>query len=161
MKKQRFVILSLILLCAGCLPATKAEIQDLTNSISQIVPVVREAVSTESEDTKDKVEAVLAKVEQVNEKVATAEDPIDAADKGWKATEPFNPYYGYGAFVIMLLKAWRDKKEKDGLVENINTLDAKYSAAKVGMDTFKIRNPDRAAELYKDIGDARLANKIV
>ena len=84
----------------------------MTHTSHQIIPVVREAVAQESEDTKDKVEAVLTRVEQVNEKVATAETPLEAAEKGWKATEPFNPVYGYGAAVIAILKALQLGKQK-------------------------------------------------
>jgi len=142
-----------LLFLVGCMPASQQEVLELTNLVGQIVPAVREVVSTSSEDTKEKVEVVLSQVEEINESVATAEDPIDAIEQGWKASEPFNPYYGYGAAVIALLKIFGDNRKK-------RELENKYSAAKIGMDKFRNENPDKAAELYTNIGEARKAKKI-
>jgi hypothetical protein len=150
---MRYKVLVILILCAGCLPASQQEVIDLTNTVNQIVPAVREAVSASSEETRDKVEIVLGQVEEVNEAVATAEDPVEAVEKGWKASEPFNPYYGYGAAALALLKLFTDTKKK-------KEIENKYSAAKVGMDKFRNENPDKAAELYNDVGEARKAKKI-
>jgi hypothetical protein len=142
-------ILLVFLLVAGCMPASQQEVRELSGIVSEIVPIVREEVAKANVN----IEEVLTKVEVVNEKVATAETPVEALEKGWKASEPFNPYYGYGAAAIALLKLFSDNKKK-------KELENKYSAAKVGMDKFKNDNPEKAAELYADVGDARRAKKI-
>lgn len=150
---MRTILVIALLLVAGCLPASQQEVQTLTNMVNQIVPAVREAVSTSSKETRDKVEVVLGQVEEVNEAVATAEDPIEAVSKGWDASKPFNPYYGYGAAALALLKLFGDSKKK-------KEIEDKYSAAKIGMDKFRNENPEKAAELYNDVGEARKAKKI-
>ena len=150
---RTFIVIALLLV-AGCLPASQQEVQTLTDIVNQIVPAVREAVSTSSEETRDRVEVVLGQVEQVNEAVATAEDPIEAVSKGWDASKPFNPYYGYGAAIIAALKLFTDSRKK-------KEVEDKYAAAKIGMDKFRNENPDKAAELYNDIGEARKAKKVV
>ena len=153
-------MLVLLLLVAGCVPATQQEVVTLTEAFKQIVPVVREAVSTSSEETKEKVEIVLGQVEKINKAVATADDPVDALDKGWNATKLWNPYYGYGALALSILKILQDKKEKTTLNGNLASIENKYSAAKIGMDKFRNENPNKATELYNDVGDARKAKKI-
>ncbi len=85
------VIVVMFLLVAGCIPASQQEVLNLTTSVEQILPAVREAVSTSSEETRDKVEIVLGQVEEVNEAVATAETPIEAIRSGVAASSPFNP----------------------------------------------------------------------
>ncbi len=68
---------------------------------------------------------------------------------------------------------WKDPKETGGAIGLIATLaygyikrkelldiGKKYSAAKVGMDKFRNENPEKAAELYNDVGEARKAKKI-
>jgi len=147
------LIVLVLLLVAGCMPASQQEVMNLTGIVRQIMPAVREAVSTSSEETRNKVEVVLGQVEEVNKAVATAEDPIEAIEKGWKASEPFNPYYGFGAAALALLKLFGDNKKK-------KELENKYSAAKIGMDKFRNENPEKAAELYTDVGEARKAKKV-
>ena len=151
---MKTLIVITLLFVAGCLPASQQEVQTLTGIVNQIVPAVRDAVSTSSAETRDRVEVVLGQVEQVNEAVATAEDPIEAVSKGWDASKPFNPYYGYGAAIIAALKLFTDGRKK-------KEIEDKYAAAKIGMDKFRNENPDKAAELYNDIGEARKAKKVV
>jgi len=150
---KKVIIVMAFLLVAGCMPASQQEVMNLTNTVEQIVPLVREAVSTSSEETRDKVEIVLGQVEEVNEAVVTAESPVEAVEKGWKASEPFNPYYGYGAAAIALFKLFTDNRKK-------KEIENKYSAVKLGMDKFRNENPDKAAELYNDVGEARKAKKV-
>jgi len=38
---------------------------------------------------------------------------LEAIEKGWDASKPFNPYYGYGAAVIAILKALQIFKKKN------------------------------------------------
>ena len=130
----------MLLFVVGCLPATQQEVQTLTDTVNQIVPAVREAVSTSSEDTKEKVEVVLKQVEDINEAVATAESPVEAVEKGWAATKDFNPYYGWGAFGITLLKLVLDDKKKKQLEKGINRVkgEAAPEIAKQIHDTIKI-----------------------
>ena len=116
---MRTIYVLAILLVAGCIPATQQEVQTLTTAVNQIVPLVREAVSESSEDTRGKIEIVLGQIEEVNEAVATTEDPVDAIEKGWDASKLFNPYYGYGAFAIGLIRLWQKKKESDTALEEV------------------------------------------
>jgi hypothetical protein len=85
-------ILGVLVFAGGCLPASQQEVQTLTDMVNQIVPAVREAVSTSSEETRDRVEIVLGQVETINEAVATADDPVDALKAGVAASSPVNPY---------------------------------------------------------------------
>lgn len=146
-------LLVVMLCCAGCLPASQQEVKDLTNLVSGIVPLVQTAVSESSEDTKDKIDIVLGQIVEVNDAVATAEDPIEAVSKGWDASKPFNPYYGYGAAILAALKLFTDGKKK-------KEVEDKYAAMKVGVEKFRNEN-DGAKDLYVAIGDARKAKKIV
>lgn len=117
MKKCK--VLLVMMLCAGCIPATQTEVQTLTDTVNRIVPVVREIVATSSEETRDKVEIVLGRVEQVNETVATAEDPVEAIEKGWNVTKAWNPYYAYGVMGIAILRLFQKKKESDNALEEV------------------------------------------
>ena len=154
------VLVVITLLSLSCLPATQQEVQTLTETVKMIMPAVREAVSASSEDTRDKVEIILEQVEEINEAVATADDPIEAIEKGWDATKLWNPYYAYGAFGLSILKILQGRQEKTTLEGNLAGIENKYSAAKIGMDKFRNENPDKAAELFADVGDARKAKKI-
>lgn len=66
-----------------------------------------------------------------------------------------NPKEAGGSIGTLAALAYAYIKRKD-LIGMTN----KYSAAKVGMDKFRNENPDKAAELYKDVGEARKAKKI-
>lgn len=164
--RTKMLILTALLLIAGCLPATQQEVQTLTTTVNQIVPLVREAVSASSEDTKDKIEIVLGHVEEYNEAVKSSPDLGTALINANKVSAPVNPYAPvidialkmlFGGAVTggifgtgKLVKTVREKKE----------ITNKYSAAKVGMDKFRNENPEKAAELYNDVGEARKAKKI-
>lgn len=145
MKLKVFLVIVLSF-CCGCMPASQQEVMELHSLVEGIVPIIRENAS-------ENVAEVLDHLETVNESVATAESPVDAIEKGWKASEPFNPYYGYGAAILAALKLFSDNRKK-------RELESKYSAAKVGMDKFRNENPDKAAELYNNVGEARKAKKI-
>jgi hypothetical protein len=89
---MRTLFVIALLFIAGCIPATQQEVLQLTTVVEQILPAVREAVSTSSEETRDKVEIVLGQVEEINEAVATAETPVEAVKVAVAASSPFNPY---------------------------------------------------------------------
>ena len=162
---KTFIVITLLLV-AGCLPASQQEIQTLTDMVNQIVPAVREAVSTSSEETRDKVEIVLGQVEEYNEAVRSSPDLGTALISANQVSAPVNPYAPvidialkmlFGGAVTggvfgtgKLVKTIREKTE----------ITNKYSAAKIGMDKFRNENPDKAAELYTDVGEARKAKKI-
>lgn len=116
---MKILIVIVFLFVAGCLPASQQEVQTLTDMVNQIVPAVREAVSTSSEETRDRVEIVLGQVETINEVVATADDPVDALEKGWSATEGWNPYYGYGVLGLGILRLFQKKRESDTALEEV------------------------------------------
>lgn len=135
MKKYIVTILVLGVLVSanGCIPASQQQVQTLTDMITQIVPAVREAVSTSSEETRDKVEIVLGQVETINEAVATADDPVDALEKGWGATASWNPYYGYGVLGLGILRLFQKKKESDNALAEvvIGVEDSKKNGGKL------------------------------
>ena len=140
---MRMLIVIGILLVAGCIPATQQEVQTLTTAVEQIVPLVREAVSVSSEETRDKVEIVLGQVEEVNEAVATAEMPREALKSGVAATSPFNPYAVpilAGISILEALGILREKKKVVGLEKGISRVkgEAEPELAKKIHDTIKI-----------------------
>jgi hypothetical protein len=145
--KPKVLTVTILLFCGGC--TTQQEILDLTNAVSGIIPAVREIAGEDNE----KIEKILADVETINEQVATADDPIEAVGKGWDASKPFNPYYGYGAAILAALKLFSDSKKK-------KVIEDKYSATKVGIEKFRNENADGGVELYKIIGEVRKAKKI-
>ena len=146
MKRKVLLAMMLVLLC-GCIPASQQEVRDLTGLVREVVPLIRI-------DASERTAEVLDKIEVVNEAVATADDPVETISKGWDASKPFNPYYGYGAAVLALLKVLDDKKKK-------KIIEDKYAATKVGIEKFRNENGDGGVELYKIIGEARKAKKIV
>ena len=129
---RTFTVIALLFV-AGCLPASQQEVQTLTDMVNQIVPAVREAVSTSSAETRNRVEVVLGQVEQVNEAVATAEDPIEAVSKGWDASQSWNPYYGYGVLGLGILRLFQKKRESDNALEEvvIGVEDSKKNGGKL------------------------------
>ena len=140
---MRTLIVIALLFIAGCLPASQQEVQTLTDAINQIVPAVREAVSTSSEETRDKVEIVLGQVETINEAVATADDPVEAIKSGVAASSPFNPYAVpilAGISILEALGIWKGKKKIDGFEKGLSRIkgEAEPSLAKSIHDTMKI-----------------------
>ncbi len=167
MWKLRILIVALLLPLVGCLPATQQQLQTLTGAISQIVPAVREAVSASSEDTKDKIEIVLGQVEEYNEAVKSAPDLGTALISANQVSAPVNPY---APIIDIALKMLFGGAVTGGVVgtsklaktiREKNEINNKYSAAKIGMDKFRNENPEKAAELYNDVGEARKAKKVV
>lgn len=120
MRNVKWLLLVVVLILAGgCMPASQQEVQTLTSIVRQIVPAVRQSVATSSEDTRERLEDVLGQVEEVNEAVATAEDPIDAIEQGWGATQGWNPYYGYGVLGLGILRLFQKKRESDTALEEV------------------------------------------
>jgi len=66
-----------------------------------------------------------------------------------------NPKEAGGSIGSIMALAYAYIKRKD-----LAKMTNKYSAAKNGMDKFRNENPDKAAELYNDVGEARKAKKI-
>lgn len=133
------LLLISILLVAGCLPATQTEVQTLTNEVAMIVPAVRAEVAKANVGIED----VLTKVEEVNEAVATAENPVEALKVGVTATKDWNPYAVPILAGISLLEALgilREKKKVTGLEKGINRVkgEAEPQLAKSIHDTMKI-----------------------
>ena len=139
--KTLFVIA--LLFIAGCLPASQQEVLDLTNTVNQIVPLVREVVATSSDDTKDKIEIVLGQVERVNEAVATADDPVEAVKSGVAASSPFNPYAVpilVGISIFEAVGIFREMRKSTGLEKGLSRVkgEAEPELAKKIHDTMKI-----------------------
>ena len=140
---MRTLIVIMLLFVAGCIPATQQEVQTLTTTVNQIVPLVREIVATSSTETRDKVEIVLGQVEEVNEAVATAETPIEAIKGGVAATSPWNPYAVpilAGITILEALGIFREKKKVVGLEKGISRVkgESEPELAKKIHDTIKI-----------------------
>ena len=140
---MRTLIVIALLFVAGCLPASQQEVQTLTDMVNQIVPAVREAVSTSSEETRDRVEIVLGQVETINDAVATAETPIEAIKSGVAATSPYNPYAVpilAGITILEALGIFREKKKNTGLEKGLSRVkgEAEPELAKKIHDTMKI-----------------------
>lgn len=160
-------VLGVLVFVAGCLPASQQEVQTLTDMVNQIVPAVREAVSTSSEETRDRVEIVLGQVEEYNEAVKDSPNLGAALINANQVSAPVNPY---APVIDIALKMLFGGAVTGGIfgtgklvktVREKNEINNKYSAAKIGMDKFRNENPDKAAELYNDIGEARKAKKVV
>lgn len=109
---MKLKLLVVMLLCCGCMPASQQEVLALTGLVKEVVPLIRA-------DASERTAEVLDKIEVVNEAVATAPDPIAAVEKGWKASEPFNPYYGYGVLGLAILRMFQKKKESDNSLEEV------------------------------------------
>ena len=140
---MRTILVIAILFVAGCMPASQQQFQTWTDTVSQIVPAVREIVATSSKETRDKVEIVLGQVEEVNEAVATAEDPVDALKVGVTATKDWNPYAVpilAGISFLEALGIFKEKKKNAGLEKGINRVkgEAEPEVAKKIHDTMKI-----------------------
>ena len=140
---MRTLIVIALLFVAGCLPASQQEVQTLTDMVNQIVPAVREAVSTSSKETRDRVGIVLGQVETINEAVATAETPIEAIKSGVVATSPYNPYAVpilAGITILEALGIFREKKKNTGLEKGLSRVkgEAEPELAKKIHDTMKI-----------------------
>lgn len=117
MKKQiviAILTLGVLVFAGGCI-ATQQEVQDLTNTVNQIVPAVREEVAKANVNIED----VLTKVETVNKAVVAAESPVEAIEKGWKVSEAWNPYYAYGVIGLTILRLFQKKKESDNALEEV------------------------------------------
>ena len=132
-----------LLLVAGCMPASQQDFQMWTDSVNQIVPSIREIVSTSSEETRDKVEIVLGQVEEVSKVVATAETPIEAIRAGVVATSPINPYAVpilAGISILEALGIFREKRKNTGLEKGLSRVkgEAEPELAKKIHDTMKI-----------------------
>ena len=163
---MKTLIVIALLFVAGCLPASQQEVQTLTDMVNQIVPAVREAVSASSEETRDKVEIVLGQVEEYNEAVKDSPNLGAALISANQVSAPVNPYAPVIDIALKMLFGGAVTGGVFGtgkLVKTVrekNEITNKYSAAKIGMDKFRNENPDKAAELYTDVGEARRAKKI-
>lgn len=171
---MKLKLLLVMMLCGGCLPATQNEVIQLTTSVSKLMAGIDDLQGTTEQlvnngiieaEKVDKINANIDKVQERTElivkEVETAGDPVEAAQRGWDATKLWNPYYGYGALALSIYKILQGRQEKTTLAGNLASIDAKYSAAKIGMDKFRNENPDKAAELFNDVGEARKAKSIV
>ena len=114
MKLKLLVVM--MLLCTGCV--TRQQLDGWTSTLNEVVPAIRE-VQAASGQSSAKLDKVLSDVERVSEAVATAETPLEAAEKGWDASKPFNPYYGYGVAALGLWRLWQKKKESDNSLEEV------------------------------------------
>ena len=157
--KKWLIVLMLTFLCSGCFEDLSTTVNALSASVDALQLSTTQLVKDNviSQEKADKINENIDKIQEdvksVNEAVATASDPVEAIEKGWSASEPFNPYYGYGAAIIAALKVFQLGKQK-------KESETKYAAAKIGMDKFRNDNPDKARELYEDVGEARKAKKV-
>jgi len=157
---KKLILIVVLLLCSGCFEELTATVGNLSRSVDVLQGTTKQLVTDGVIDSEkaDKINENIDKVQKdviaVKDAVATAKDPLDAAEKGWSATEPFNPYYGYGAAAIALLKLLQTTKTK-------KVVEDKYAAMKIGVEKFRNEGTvDAGNTLYKSIGDARKAKGI-
>ena len=127
---MKWLMIVLVLFVGACVPTT-AEIQTLTGQINTLMAEV-DSTQDLLKETKIVSESELSKanqeIDRVQEditKVATAiqekaeQGTLEAAEAGWKASEAWNPYYGYGMLALGFLKLWQKKKESDNALEEV------------------------------------------
>lgn len=152
--KKLIVVVMLLCFC-GCGMPTQQDIQSWTATLDEVVPAVREVVGEDNE----KIDKVIDDIEIVKEAVAKAKTPAEAVSKGIEASKPFNPYADEMNAILGLVTVIGGIWAK-GKIDEKKKVEDKYSAAKIGMDKFRNANPEKAAELYNDVGEARKAKKI-
>lgn len=83
---------------------------------------------------------------------------IEAAIVANTASTPVNPYAPLiGGALTLLSGGYAIKKRKDAIdaTAGKKVSDAKYRAHKTGTEAFRLKNQDKASELYSEIGKAR------
>lgn len=176
MKKWIVVgILMMMLIFVGCIP-TEKDIITLTSTVSKLMVEIDSTQSSINQLAKDgllssemadranenidKIQNDVTAVAKAIEE--SAKDPLKAAQAAIKASEPFNPYakeMQLGLGIITIAAGWfanQKRKEGNDLNEMMTELETKYKAMKRGTENFKVENPDKAAELYANIGKERV-----
>lgn len=173
--KTIFVIA--LLLVAGCIPTTQ-QVQTATNRTDALMVVVDkmqeswDVLAEKGIVESKKVEKLSAELDKAQETLVAVNEAIkEKADEGVfeqliaanQASAPVNPYASMIDVVLKILAGTGILYGAPKIVKTVkerNELANKYSAAKIGMDKFRNENPDKAAELYNDVGEARKAKKI-
>jgi len=157
---MKTLIIIVLLLVAGCIPTTQ-QVETLTNDVDKLMV----AVDNYQEKFAEEVDRVQADIVVVNEAVKEKADEsvVEQLTAANEASRPFNPYAPMIDIALKILAGTGVLYGAPKIIKTVrerNELANKYSAAKVGMDKFRNENPDKAAELYNDVGDARKAKKI-
>ena len=152
---KKLIVVMLLCFC-GCVP-TKQEIQTLTTGVDSLMV----SVDRYQEKITEEIDKVQADIITVNEAVKEKADEgiIEQAKAGIEASKPFNPYADEMNAILGLVAVIGGIWAK-GKIDEKKEVENKYSAAKIGMDKFRNSNPEKAAELYNDVGEARKAKKI-
>lgn len=154
---KKLILVSILLFTVGCIP-TKQQINTLTNDVSNLMV----KIDNYQEKFAEEVDRVQDDILVVNEAVKEKADEsfVEQLEAGIEASKPFNPYADEMNAALGLITVIGGIFVK-GKIDEKNRVNAKYSAAKAGMDKFKNENPDKAKELYNDVGEARKAKKVV
>lgn len=181
--KNCIVIAVLMMLCAvGCIPTT-AQVETATNRTDDLMVVVdkmQETLDVMAEKgiiDSEKVEKLSDEIDNAQETLVVVNEAIkEKADEGVveqliaanQASAPVNPYAPMIDVVLKILagtgvlgvtygipKVVKTIKEKNDLNLMAEELATKYKAMKRGNEKFRIDNPDKANELYKDVGAER------
>ena len=151
---KNYVFIAVLLLCTGCGMPTQQDYQNWTETLDAVIPAVREVAGNNP-----KLDKIIGDVEIVRESVAEAKTLPEAVGKGIEASKPFNPYAEeMGAILaigVAIAGVFAKKKSNEA-----KAINEKYQAHKAGTELVKLTHPEIAAELYKNIGDARKAKGI-
>lgn len=130
-------LIVLMLFVGGCgipgVPTTEQieTVTEQTDGLMVVIDSLQDTIKTLQTDgliESERVNKVLKTIDKhqadivaVNEaiKEKASEGPLEAAEAGWKASEAWNPYYGYGALALAIFKLWRNKKESDDALEEV------------------------------------------
>ena len=129
---RQFIIIAVLLLCVGCLPATQTEVKTLTGNVSTLLETVDMLQGTTQQladdglidrEKVDKINTSIDKVQEtvvaVAKEVETAPDVVSGLEAGWEATKNINPWYVYGTMAIGVLKLLQKNKETNNSLEEV------------------------------------------
>lgn len=153
---MKTILVIVLLFVAGCIPTTQ-QVQTLTNDVDKLMV----AVDNYQEKFAEEVDRVQADIVVVNEAVKEKADEsvIKQLSAANEASRPFNPYADEVNAILGLVTVIGGIFVKGKIDEN-KKLGAKYQAHKQGAEKFRVENPDKGADLYNDIGEARVRNKV-
>lgn len=172
--KVAIVVMVTCAMFAGCI-STQENIIKLTDTVGNLMTEVdntqeiMKQLAVDGIVSSEKVDKVNENIDKIQSDVKAVaksiednvQDPVKAAQAAIKASEPFNPYakeMQLGLGLITIAAGWfanQKRKEKNDLNLAVEELASKYKAMKRGNEKFRIDNPDKANELYKNVGEER------
>ena len=146
----------------------------VSKKVDELQPLVIDGITAvmEAEYSGDKIVDAIIGAKALNKATASVNPYAPVVDYG---LEIILGLFGVGATGVALLKSKEntiikgDRQVAWKVVDKVNTeineyavrvdeATAKYKAIKQGTEQFKVNNPDKAAELYTNIGNAGMRN---